>query len=237
MKGRWPFALMDFNMEPRKAALVIIDMQYYDAHADYGLGLAARLADPEGAKYYLDRLQTISVPAIRRLLEAFRTCQLPIVHITIGSETQDGKDLSPIAKARTAKREERARHKAGTPPKGSFEHQILPELAPLTGELIINKTTTGAFNSSNLEVVLRNMGIEQLIICGVVTNGCVETTARDAADKGFWCTLVEDGCAALEEEAHKATLHSFQAIYGMVRSSGEILAILNAEMAKPIVSA
>jgi nicotinamidase-related amidase len=87
----------------------------------------------------------------------------------------------------------------------SDEHdqEFLPEVAPQGDEMIFNKATAGAFNSGDLENVLRRMRIDHLVITGIVTDGCVELTARDASDRGFNVTLVSDGCSAPTPEAHE----------------------------------
>ena len=92
----------------------------------------------------------------------------------------------------------------------------------------MNKTTYGTFTSTGLDHALRSMGVDSLVVGGVVTNVCVETTARDAADRGYEVVLVEDGCAAYSPEIHDATLLSFQGPFGRVRTTDEVLALLKA---------
>jgi biuret amidohydrolase len=99
-------------------------------------------------------------------------------------------------------------------------------LEPRPGELVVNKTTYGPFNSTGLDHALRSMNVASLVGGGVVTNVCVETTARDAADRGYEVVLVDDGCAAFSPEIHEATLLSFQGPFGRVRTTDEVLALL-----------
>jgi nicotinamidase-related amidase len=99
-------------------------------------------------------------------------------------------------------------------------------LEPRPGELVVNKTTYGTFTSTGLDHALRSLGITSLVVGGVVTNVCVETTARDAADRGYEVVLLDDGCAAFSPEAHEATLLSFQGPFGRVRTTDEVLAVL-----------
>ena len=87
----------------------------------------------------------------------------------------------------------------------------------------INKTTIGAFNSTNLEAILHAYGINSLLFAGVSTNMCVESTARDAADKGFKCVMVEDGCGATKQEYHDATLSTLQRLFGKVQSAEQVI--------------
>ncbi len=91
---------------------------------------------------------------------------------------------------------------------------------------MINKTTYGTFTSTGLDHTLRNLGIKTLVIGGVVTNVCVETTARDASDLGYGVMLVGDACAAHSPEIHEASLLSFQGPFGRVRRADEIVALI-----------
>jgi biuret amidohydrolase len=74
------------------------------------------------------------------------------------------------------------------------------------------------------------MGIDGLIIAGVVTNVCVETTARDAADRGYKCILVDDACAAQSQEFHDSTLRTFAMVFGKVRTTSEVIGILQDQL-------
>jgi len=115
---------------------------------------------------------------------------------------------------------------------GAPEHEILDELRPLPHELVINKTTAGAFNSTGIDRILRTLEVEQLVITGVSTNSCVETTARDAADRGYECVLVDDACGAARVELHDATLVSFRRLFGRVIPADEVISELGAGLAR-----
>jgi nicotinamidase-related amidase len=93
---------------------------------------------------------------------------------------------------------------------------------------VLNKTTMSAFHSSGFERLVRVWGVEQLVFTGVSTNSCVEGTARDAADRGFRCLLVEDGCGAASEELHHAACRNFQRLLGRVATSERVIAELDA---------
>src|SRR6185295_2103238 len=111
---------------------------------------------------------------------------------------------------------------------GRREHEILDELRPRPGEAVINKTTMSAFHSSGFERLLRAWRMEQLLFTGVSTNSCVEGTARDAADRGYRCLLVEDGCGAASQRLHDASCENFQRLLGRVDSSARVIAELDA---------
>jgi biuret amidohydrolase len=101
---------------------------------------------------------------------------------------------------------------------------IRREIEPLPGETVVNKTTLSAFTSSNLELVLRQLGVTSLIFTGVSTNCCVETTARDAADRGFACVIVDEAAADYDADSHEAALRAFHFNFGRVaRTAAEVM--------------
>ena len=221
----WRMPRPQFRAVPDTTVLLITDMQYWAIHPEYGLAKVVQRDYPEIAHYFFPRLRSLVVPNNRRLLDFFRHNDLRIVYLTVGPELPDGSDLSPIIKRRVSQRQAE-----GQPVtvfrKGTFEHSIIEELKPQEGELVVNKTSFGAFNSTGIDRFLANMGIESLVITGVATDVCVETTARDAADRGYNCILVEDACATFNQASHEAALCSFARSFGMVESTGEVIAEL-----------
>ena len=212
-----------FGLEPRTVALVVVDMQYASGSRDHGLGrgLKARGQEALGA-YRFDRIEQTVVPTIQRLLAYFRQHRLKLVYLTVGSELPDYSDLLPHMRAFA--------ESAGNT-RGNHEHEILDALAPRAGEAVLNKTTMSAFHSTGFERLVRAWGVEQLVFTGISTNSCVEGTARDAADRGFRCLLVEDGCGAASQTLHDATCTNFARLLGRVASSAQVLAEL--ERARP----
>jgi len=209
-----------FRLEPAQVALVVVDMQYASASRHEGLGrlLKDQGRSEQGAPRF-DRIESVVVPTIQRLLAAFRAHRLRIVYLTVGSELPDYSDLPPHM---------RPMAEAVGNTRGRREHEILDGLAPRPGEPVVNKTTMSAFHSSGFERLLRTWGVEQLVFTGISTNSCVEGTARDAADRGFRCLLVEDGCGAASLALHDAACHNFQRLLGRVDSSARVLAELGA---------
>jgi nicotinamidase-related amidase len=104
--------------------------------------------------------------------------------------------------------------------------QVDDAIAPLPGEMIINKTSSGALSSTNLDQSLRNMGITSLAVCGLTTAVCVGLTARQTADRGFRVVMVSDACTELSQEMHEAALLSFSHVFGQVRSTQELTGFL-----------
>ncbi|MFC7557425.1 cysteine hydrolase family protein [Pseudoroseomonas wenyumeiae] len=109
-------------------------------------------------------------------------------------------------------------------PRTKFSRRLRPE----PGDIIINKSTIGAFASSSIDSILRSMGRNQLIMCGISTNMCVETTAREAADRGYSVTLVEDACATTHADLHASTMKNFARLFGRVQPCDEVLSEIGA---------
>lgn len=200
------------KMSEEDTALLIVDMQYFDAHWEYGMCLKARQAGFEkDLQYYRERLGVI-IPNQRRLLDAFRAAGMEVIHTRIQSMVPDGRDRGPAHK------------KLGhSSPPGSREAEILEELRPLENELVFNKTAGSVFNSTNIEYVLRNMGIRNLVVVGVVTTGCVHTAVTDASDRGFNVILVEDAVASIVPEMHWNSIRILRDVYAKIMSTEEVL--------------
>ncbi len=200
-----------YDLRAGSTALLVVDMQYLDAHRDYGMGRTAREHHLEGElEPYFAAVDAI-VPRIKALMEGARAVDVPIVQCRIASRVADCSDIS---------RQHRDLRIFAAP--GSREADILDELRPLPGEIVLSKTCGGVFNGTNIDTVLRNMGVDTLIVTGVVTNGCVENAVRDASDRGYRTILVEDAAAALTPEQHATALRVLKDVYCNVRPAASL---------------
>lgn len=210
-----------FEIVPGRTALLVIDMQYLDAHPDYGLGRRAReLGIFHLLEGYFQRVRAVTAN-IQRLLAAARAHGIEVIHVVIAPNTEDARDCSAVSRALEIR-----------PPRSSPETAILEELKPQGDEIVLTKITSSAFTSTPLDLILRNLGIDTLILTGVVTNGCVETTARDARDLGYRVILVTDACAALTESAHEQALRHLTRTRGNGRTTAEVVAEIAARRAR-----
>ena len=196
-----------FPFDKAAAALVIIDMQRdflepggFGAALGNDVSLLARTIEPTG-----------------RLLAAARAAGLLVIHTREGHRP-DLSDLPP------AKRR-RGNHPTtiGDPGPmgrilvhGEAGHDIIPALAPIAGEPVIDKPGKGAFWATDLDLILRNRGIGQLLICGVTTEVCVNTTAREANDRGYDCLVLSDCTGSYFPEFHDQALRMIIAQGGVV---------------------
>lgn len=202
------------NFDQSHIALLVIDMQYLDAARGYGVFSETGKSGvpPEAEEYYFYMLENQVIPNIQKLQALFRKRKIEVIHTRIQSLTQDGRDRSPGHK----------RLGLLAPP-GSKEAEFLVEIAPVGDELIINKTASGVFTSTNLEYILKNMGINTLFVCGVYTNECVSTTVRDASDLGFYVNLIEDACTTVTEVFHDFTIQILRDRYARVLTTDEAI--------------
>jgi isochorismate hydrolase len=109
---------------------------------------------------------------------------------------------------------------------GSREHEILDELEPTPDKHVPRETTVGAFAPTSIDSLLRSLRVELLVLVGASTKMCVQTTAREAADRGNQVNLSEDGCAATSEDLHQVTPSNFQQLFGRVASAEQVMAEL-----------
>src|SRR5205814_9332551 len=123
--------------------------------------------------------------------------------------------------------------------RGEAGHDIIPALYPLDSEIVIDKPGKGAFYATELGDILRKHGIENLLVCGVTTEVCVNTTVREANDRGYRCIVLADGCASYFPEFHEIGLKMIKAqggIFGWVSDSGSVLKAMNAETSNKLAA-
>ena len=202
------------SLEAHKTALLCIDMQYLDAAPGFGVFANAQASGVpvEAQEYYFDRLKYTVLPNVRRLQDAFRARGLEVIHTRIRSLTKDGRDRSPGHKRLGL-------HAAP----GSKEAEFLEEIAPMDNEIVIDKTASGVFTSTNMNYILRNMEITGLFVVGVYSNECVSTAIRDACDLGYYVTLISDGCATVTPELQRATMITMKDRYARVLNTEEAI--------------
>lgn len=156
------------------------------------------------------------VPNIRRLLDAFRAARLEVIYTVIENLTEDGRDRSRDYKLSGI-----------SVPKGSWEAQVIAEVAPARDEIVLPKTSSSVFNSTPLDYLLRNIGIQDVFVAGFLTDQCIDHTVKDGADRGYYMTCVHDACGAATEARHAAALECF-AGYCRMLATAEVLELARA---------
>jgi ureidoacrylate peracid hydrolase len=176
--------------------LLVVDVQYEVAGLGHGdLAGYTRETLPPEKHFFLDRVEGIVVPNIRALQDAMRAARREVLFTTVENLTADGRDRGLDYKVSGINVAPNSR-----------EAQVLDEIAPIDDEIRFRKSSSSVFNSTSIEYVLRNLGINRLIITGVLTDQCVISAVRDACDLGFLVIVPEDACATYSEERHKWAL-------------------------------
>ena len=176
-------------------AILFVDVQNYSAEDG---GLYAQLSPDKiaaGYGYFFRQMRERAVPNMQRLQSACREAGVEVLFTVIESLTLDGRDMGLDYKI------------SGLfCPKGSRDAQVLDAIAPKGDEIVIPKTSSSPFISTNVHYVLGNLGINHLVVCGVLTDQCIDSTVRDACDYGYLVTLVTDACAAHSETQHATSI-------------------------------
>ena len=206
----------------KDTALLIIDMQNATGNRKMGLGKKLEAeGKSQSAEYRYDRIEQILIPNIMKLADTFRESNGKIIYITYGSNIPDASDvpdhISGIVKA--------TNNIAGQP-----EHEIVSELSPKKGELVLNKTTMGAFRSTGIHSHLLAMGVRNVVCVGVSTNNCVAMTAMEACDAQFGVVMVSDGTGTDSEEMQNATLTMLRRLWSRVMTTDEVINQLQASV-------
>uniref|UniRef100_A0A7S3R783 Isochorismatase-like domain-containing protein n=1 Tax=Dunaliella tertiolecta TaxID=3047 RepID=A0A7S3R783_DUNTE len=185
----------DVPIEPNQAACIFIDMQNYNCHPD---GACLKEAGASASQYYLNRLAAIK-PSCVRLQELCRDSGVEVMYAIIGSLTQDGRDRSRDYKL-----------SGFHCPLGSWDAQVIEELKPKDDEIVMPKTSSSVFLSTNLDYLLRSMGKSHVILCGALTDQCVSHATMDACDLHYSVTLIPECCATYTQERHDAAVSAIK---------------------------
>ncbi|MCE8507937.1 cysteine hydrolase [Ruegeria pomeroyi] len=194
----------DLPLIPAQSALLFIDVQNFSAHRK---GAEFDGLDPAefDARYgwYFDQLDSRVIPNMQAVQAACRAAGVEVMYTTIESLTLDGRDRSLDYKIT-----------GFNVPKGSWDGKVIDQIAPEGDEIVLPKGSSSVFVSTHIDYVLRNLGVRQLVISGLITDQCVESAIRDACDLGYLVTQVSDACLTYSQARHD---NSLSAIKGYCR--------------------
>ncbi|AZO16930.1 MULTISPECIES: cysteine hydrolase family protein [unclassified Mesorhizobium] len=204
---------------PAQTAILIIDVQNtYLERPD-----RASLSPQEQQRYDLwtpfhERMHGTVIPNTARLLELARANGIECLFARIACHTKDGRDRSLSQKM--------PGWNNLLLPKNDAASQLVAELQPAGDEIVVTKTTDSALTGTNLRLILHNLGIRNVICCGIFTDQCVSSTVRSLADESYAVIVLEDCCAAATDELHRKELEIINMIYCHVMSSAELCKIM-----------
>jgi len=198
----------DFSLAAGRAALLVVDLQrgFCERAVSDSLGFGDRSTD-----YFWQRVDNQVLPNAQRLIAAARSAGVEVIYTVIEALTLDGRDRG-------------LDHKRSDflIPKGSPGGHVMPQIAPQGDEMVLPKTASGIFSVTNVDYILRNLGVERLVVFGVYSHQCVEAAVRDAADLGYLVTLVANACAAPTPEQDAAVAAAMKA-YARVTTTDALL--------------
>jgi ureidoacrylate peracid hydrolase len=188
----------DVPIDPAHAALLFVDVQNYTARPDGGEYAWLTEAEREARYGWFFRvMRETAVPNMHRLQAACRRTGIEVMYTVIEALTRDGRDQSldyKISKLFV--------------PRGSWDAEVLDAIAPAEDEIVLPKTSSSVFISTNIDYVLRNLGVHSLMIAGLLTDQCIDSAVRDACDLGYLVTVPTDACATLSVERHEWALRN-----------------------------
>jgi nicotinamidase-related amidase len=190
--------MAELDLDPRATALVVIDLQR---------GIVARDVAPHAARDVVARSA--------RVADALRTAGGRVALVRVAYAADEGDRLRPPVDSPMP---------PGAPPPDWSD--LVPEVGPRDGDLVVTKHQWGAFYGTELDLQLRRRGIRTILLCGISTNFGVESTARDGWERGYALVFIEDAMAGLSAEAHAFAVHTIFPRIGRVRSTAEVLAAL-----------
>jgi nicotinamidase-related amidase len=221
-KNRAPFGL-----DPLRSALLVVDVQRYFVRRTGSFGRVFEALVPGSTSGYFQRIESMVLPNVQRLLQAFRSAQRPVIFTATGCRLSEGRDLVRWLRDFDSLGTTVLGHRVW-PDVHDDDYQIDESITPQPGELVMHKTSSGPLNSTGLEQILRNLDVQGLVVSGLTTDVCVTQTARELADRGFAVAIAGDACTTLSEQLHRAALEVFGLAFGRVTVTDEIAAWVGA---------
>ena len=185
---------------PENSALLFVDVQNFSANRQ-----GAEFKDLPDAEFtekygwYFDRLNVTVIPDMRRIQNAARKAGVEVMYTTIESLTRDGRDRSLDYKIT-----------GFNVPKGSWDGKVIDQISPEEDEIVLPKSSSSVFVSTHIDYVLRNLGVKQLVISGLITDQCVESAVRDACDLGYLVTQITDACLTYSQARQDNSIYTIR---------------------------
>ena len=208
----------DVPLIPKNSALLFVDVQNFSANRQ-----GAEFKDLPDAEFtekygwYFDMLNVTVIPNMRRIQNAARKAGVEVMYTTIESLTRDGRDRSLDYKIT-----------GFNVPKGSWDGKVIDQILPGEDEIVLPKSSSSVFVSTHIDYVLRNLGIKQLVISGLITDQCVESAVRDACDLGYLVTQITDACLTYSQARQDNSIYTIRGYCRQITTE-ELVAELNGD--------
>jgi ureidoacrylate peracid hydrolase len=208
----------DVPLIPKNSALLFVDVQNFSANRQ-----GAEFKDLPDAEFtekygwYFDMLNVTVIPNMRRIQNAARKAGVEVMYTTIESLTRDGRDRSLDYKIT-----------GFNVPKGSWDGKVIDQISPEEDEIVLPKSSSSVFVSTHIDYVLRNLGVKQLVISGLITDQCVESAVRDACDLGYLVTQITDACLTYSQARQDNSIYTIRGYCRQIMTE-ELVAELNGD--------
>lgn len=208
----------DVPLIPKNSALLFVDVQNFSANRQ-----GAEFKDLPDAEFtekygwYFDMLNVTVIPNMRRIQNAARKAGVEVMYTTIESLTRDGRDRSLDYKIT-----------GFNVPKGSWDGKVIDQISPKEDEIVLPKSSSSVFVSTHIDYVLRNLGVKQLVISGLITDQCVESAVRDACDLGYLVTQITDACLTYSQARQDNSIYTIRGYCRQITTE-ELVAELNGD--------
>ena len=208
----------DVPLIPKNSALLFVDVQNFSANRQ-----GAEFKDLPDAEFtekygwYFDMLNVTVIPNMRRIQNAARKPGVEVMYTTIESLTRDGRDRSLDYKIT-----------GFNVPKGSWDGKVIDQISPEEDEIVLPKSSSSVFVSTHIDYVLRNLGVKQLVISGLITDQCVESAVRDACDLGYLVTQITDACLTYSQARQDNSIYTIRGYCRQITTE-ELVSELNGD--------
>ena len=208
----------DVPLIPKNSALLFVDVQNFSANRQ-----GAEFKDLPDAEFtekygwYFDMLNVTVIPNMRRIQNAARKAGVEVMYTTIESLTRDGRDRSLDYKIT-----------GFNVPKGSWDGKVIDQISPEEDEIVLPKSSSSVFVSTHIDYVLRNLGVKQLVISGLITDQCVESAVRHACDLGYLVTQITDACLTYSQARQDNSIYTIRGYCRQITTE-ELVAELNGD--------
>jgi nicotinamidase-related amidase len=209
-------------LDRSRLTLMIIDMQNYMTLPRFSGAWTAAGADD----YYYSRSDSIVIPNIARLADLFHELGRPVIYTRIASLNRNLRDVAGLGRKVLAEETRDVKGESYHLHIDEPASQVDGRLAPRPDDIVICKTASGAFCSADTDSILRNNGVSRLVFTGGLTDACLASSVREAYDRGYLCTIVEDACITSTPEDHEAALRSLRKFFGWVATTNTVASFL-----------